>query len=122
MLSSTTAWFDPNAAGAIGGAMGGVFGGGFGGVGGALAGTFVPKGKAKGFVVGFFLTGIVIGVLLVLTAIVALVAGQPLYVWGVFGLTGVIVSTVMGSVLPAIFKGYALAEQRKFDAEELRRS
>ncbi len=122
MLIQSTAWFDPNTAGVIGGVMGGVFGAGFGGIGGPLAGTLVPKGKAKVLVVGVFVLATVIGVLLLITGLVALLMGQPIHVWGIFVLTGVILAVVMGALIPVILKGYAMAEQRKLDAEELRRA
>lgn len=122
MLAETTAWFDPQSAGIIGGCMGALLGGGFGGIGGPLAGVLVPKGKAKGFVVGFFVTAVVIGVGLLITAGIALLQGQPSHVWTIFALCGFVMTAVMGGLIPVVLRGYAQAEARKLDAEQLRRA
>jgi len=113
-----TEWFDEQTAGLIGG----VLGGGFGGVGGALAGMLAPRGKAKGLVLGVFAVGILIGVVLLVVAGVALVQAQPYHVWYPFGLTGLIMTLVMGGLFPVVRLRYRQADERKMEAESLRRS
>ena len=117
-----TEWFDEQTAGLIGGALGGVLGGGFGGIGGALAGVLAPRGKAKGLVLGLFVSGILIGVVLLAVAGVALVQSQPYHVWYPFGLMGLIMTSVMGGLFPVVRARYRQADERKMEAESLRRS
>ncbi len=122
MIAETTAWFDSNTAGLVGAGVGSGIGVIVGGIGGPLAGTLAPRGKAKTLVVGFFLTSLAIGVILALVGIAALVMGQPYHVWFVFVLPGALTATLTGSLLPVVLKRYAQADQRRLEAEELRRS
>jgi len=113
-------WFDSQTAGMIGATIGVVLGAGFGGLGGGLGGPLAAVGKAKGLVLGVFGLGLAIGVGLILTGLVALVLGQPWHVWFVFLMPGVVMSVVMGGLLPMIRAQYARAEQRKMDAAAIR--
>lgn len=122
MLLQSTEWFDSSTSGMIGAIVGSSIGVIVGGIGGPLAGTLAPRGKAKAFVIGFFIASLVIGVILTLIGIGALVMGQPYHVWFVFLLPGVLTASLTGSALPMLHKHYAVAEQRKLDAEELRRA
>ena len=51
----------------------------------------------------------------------ALATGQPYHVWYPFALMGFILAVVLGSLLPVVRRRYAQAEQRRIDAEALRR-
>ncbi|MEM8883033.1 MAG: hypothetical protein AAGD14_03100 [Planctomycetota bacterium] len=115
-------WFDERTAGLIGGILGAVFGAGFGGIGGGVGGPLAAQGKAKGFVLGIFLTAIVCGVALLITAVVAVFDGQPYHVIMPFALVGFVTTVVMGALYPVVRKQYERAENRRLDAESLRRA
>jgi hypothetical protein len=117
-----TEWFDEQTAGVIGGAFGVIFGAGFGGIGGGVGGPLAAQGKAKGLVLGMFAVGIACGVILLGIGATALVLGQPYHVWYPFGLTGFVLTVVMGGLFPVVRLRYRQAEERKLDAESLRRS
>lgn len=104
--------------GAYGGAGLGVLGGILGGIGGPMA----QKGKGKGPILASFTTVAVLGVLLLVTGVVALVAGQPYVIYYPFLLLGLIASAVFGGLIPVMRKHYRMAEQRKMEAEALRRA
>ena len=114
-------WFDQQTSGLIGALLGAGIGAGFGGIGGAMAGVLAPRGRAKPLVYGVFLSGVVIGILLAGTGLVALLLGQPRYVWYALGFPGFLVAVVMGSLFPMVRARYAQADQRRLDAESLRR-
>lgn len=105
--------------------MGAVLGAGFGiiggGLGGPLMGYMVPRGRAKGLVLGFMSTLLVAGVGLLVTACIAWATKQPGFVVHPFLIAGAISTMVMGGLLPVIVGGYRAAEQRKLNAEEIRR-
>ena len=122
MIAETTAWFDSGTSGLLGGLIGAGIGVIVGGIGGPLAGTLAPQGKAKTLVVGFFVTSLVLGVMLAVVGIVALVMGQPYHVWFVFVMPGALTATITGALLPVVLNRYAQADQRRLEAEELRRS
>ena len=113
-------WFSEQAAGMIGAAIGVGLGAGFGGLGGGLGGPLAAAGRARGLVLGVFAIGFVLGLALALAGLVALVLGQPWYVWLVFLLPGVVASVIFGGLLPIVRTQYDRAEQRKMDAAAIR--
>lgn len=113
-------WFSEQAAGFVGAAVGVIYGAGFGGLGGGIGGPLAAMGKARTLVVGMFAAGFVFGVALAATGLVALVLGQPWYVWFVFLLPGVIGSLLFGMLTPIIRARYTEAEQRKLEAAAIR--
>lgn len=117
----TEAWFDPVRFGALYGAIGGGGLGVIGGVVGAMAGYFAPRGKARGFILGAFTCLLIVGVAHLVVGVYALVTGQPYGIWYALLLTGVILSAVMGGLLPVVRMRYAQAESRRMEAAALRR-
>lgn len=115
-----TPWFSERTAGMIGGFSGAGIGL-LGGIIGAAAGTLVPKGKGRSAVLGMMIAGIVFGLTSLVVGIVALVLGQPYSVWYLFVMLGIIPTAVMGGLLPVVRKRYAEAEQRRLDADDLRK-
>ena len=104
--------------GSIGGSAVGVFGGALG----AVAGYYVPRGRLRGLVIGSMTVLVVVGVVGLVLGVAALVARQPYHVWYPPTLIGVILTFVMGGLLPVIVTRYRQAEARRMEAESLRRS
>ena len=104
--------------GAYGGAGLGVLGGVLGGVGGPMA----QKGKAKGPILGAFTVVACLGLVLLLVGIAAVIAGQPYVIYYPFLLLGFLSTAVFGGLIPVMRRNYAIAEQRKMEAEALRRA
>ena len=104
--------------GAFGGAAIGVLGGTLG----AAAGVLAPKGKGRGPVLGTMMTLAVLGAITFVIGLVGLILGQPYAVWYPLLLLGGITGGVLGGLTPVIKKRYAEAEQRRLDADALRRS
>ena len=100
--------------------MGVIYGGGFGGIGGGVGGPLASMGKARGLVVGMFAAGFLFGLGLAATGLVALVIGQPWYVWFVFLLPGITGTLLFGMLTQVIRVQYDKAEQRKLDAAAIR--
>jgi hypothetical protein len=121
ILQDSTAWFSEETAIYIG-SFGGAGIGTFGGILGALGGVLAPRGQARGFVIGSFMTVGVLGLLCLLFAGVALVMGQPSFVWAPFGLLGVVASSVCLPLVPVMIKRYDEAEARQLEAHSLRQS
>jgi len=114
-------WWSQHASvliGAIGGGGGGALAGIFGG----LMGYLAPRGIGRTPMLGAHAALITCGVVALITGIVALAAGQPYHVYFPLLLGGGIVTIVMGSLFPVARLRYRQAEQRKFDAEQFRRS
>jgi uncharacterized membrane protein len=119
-LADAEPWFSEKAAiyfGSFGGAAIGVFGG----IIGVTAGVLAPKGKGRGFILNSMLALGCLGIGFLLTGIVALVVDQPYAIYYPFLLLGLILTSVMFAVRPAIRQRYAEAEQRKVEAAALRR-
>lgn len=117
-----TEWWDPSTGNIIGALLGAGLGsicGIYGGVGGALA----PKGLLRGPVLATHSVLLAIGIACLITSLVALAIGQP---WSSVAfplfLPGLVVTAVMGPLLPVVRTRYNQADQRRFDAEEIRRS
>jgi peptidoglycan/LPS O-acetylase OafA/YrhL len=118
MLADVTPWFsNPGAAGGIAGAAVGVLGGG---IYGPLVGICAPQGKAKGFVMGYHFALLGLGVVLLLTAIYALIVGQPYGIWFGLLMPGVLLVVLMSAFTPMVRMRYRQAEQRKLSAQEFR--
>lgn len=114
-------WFSEQQAGmigAIGGAAVGTIGGG---VMGPLIGICAPRGKLKGPVLTVMALFVVLGVGCLITGLIAWMMGQPGHVIYIFVLTGFIMASVMGGLLPVVRRVYQQAERRKLEAEEFRR-
>ena len=103
--------------GAVGGSAAGVLGGIYG----ALCGVLASRGRAKGFVLGFHALLLGGGVLGLGGGIVGIVVGQPPYVYVPLLLVGVVLTGVMGPLLPVVRGAYAQADKRRLEAEGIRR-
>jgi hypothetical protein len=114
-------WWTDQQAGLVGGIAGSLLGV-LGGVFGTVAGICAPRGKAKGFVYGLAITMIITGVVCLVTGIVALAMGQPYGVYYPLLLIGALSAGLMGGLFPVIRMRYREADNRRFEAEELRRS
>lgn len=116
-----SAWWDPTTA-AI---LAGVGGGGLGataGLYGALAGTLAPRGIGRVPMLTIHVALIVTGIGLLVAGGAAVATGQPYHVYYPFLLTGLILAGVMVPLLPVIRLRYAQSEQRRLDADSIRRS
>ncbi len=113
-------WFDPIRFGIYYGGIGGATLGILAGVLGSASGYLAPRGKGRSFILGAFTTLFVIGVLHLLVGLYAVISGQPYGIWYSLILIGVIMSAVMGGLLPVIRKRYAEAEARRMNAAVLR--
>ena len=116
-----TPWWTEGQAGWIGGSLGSFFGI-LGGVFGTVCGICAPRGKCKALVYGISVFMIAAGVAALIAGIVALLLGQPYVVWYPLVLVGIICTAVVGGLTPVIRRRYREAEQRRLEAEELRRS
>lgn len=114
-------WFNERVAGIVGGVLGGGIGTVFGGIGGPLMGTLMSRGKGRPVVFGMLWGGLVFGTALLITAVVALLLDQPWYIAFAFGLPGLVVTPLMGILMPVARRGYRMAEERALAAEEIRR-
>ena len=115
-------WFDPNTFGALYGAIGGGVGGSLCGLFGALTGYLAPRGKARRFVLGAMAFFVLAGLAQLAVGLTAVAYGQPYGIWYPMVLCGGILVVVMGSLTPVVRARYAQAEQRRIDAETIRRS
>ena len=114
-------WWSQQNAGLIFSIAGGAVGV-LGGVFGFVVGTFGRRGKFKRFAFTLVALGLITGAGLLTLGLVALAVGQPFYVYFYLLLIGVILLGVLGGNLPMTIRVYRMAEQRKFEAEEFRRS
>lgn len=114
-------WMTMQQANMLGGVAGAVLGVLGGGVTGSLIGWLAPQGRAKWLVVGLQLFWVAAGIAMLLTGLVAALAGQPGHVIKPFVLIGLIGTAVMGGLLPVTLARYRQADRRRLEAEELRR-
>jgi hypothetical protein len=116
-----TPWWTDQQAGLFGGIGGGV-GGLLGGVFGTLAGICAPRGKCKGLVVGLAVFMIGTGISSLIVGVIALSLQQPYGVYYPLLLIGIACTMVFGMGLPVVLQRYREADNRRLEAEELRRS
>ncbi len=103
------------------GAYGGAGVGVLGAVIGTLGGLLAPRGQARGLVLGLLLGQGLLGVVLLVAGVVALIAGQPYAVWYAPLLIGGLCAGLGFGLRPVMAKRYHEAENRKIEAETLRR-
>lgn len=116
-----SAWWTQQDAGLIGGVFGsliGLLGGGLG----ILGGCFARKGELKSTTFGLMYLMLVISIASLITGIVAVLMKQPYHVWYPLVLVGFIGTAVGGSMFPTMRNVYRQAENRRFEAEQLRRA
>ena len=110
-------WFDGGTAGIIGGLIGAGLGTA-GGIIGGLSGLCIRKGW-KTLLYGVFITVITLSVALLITGVVALLSRQPYHVWYVFGLPGLIGTSVFGGLFPVLRKVITQNELRQMQAKDI---
>lgn len=114
-------WFEPNTFGALFGGIGGSAVGVMGGVIGTLAGVFAPQGKYRSLVLGLMWAMVVVGAASLVAGVVALVDQQPYAIWYPLLLLGLLSVFLFGFLIPGVRLRYRQAEQRRVEAEGLRR-
>jgi hypothetical protein len=113
-----TEWWTGPQAGLIGGGLIGILGAVIGSVGGILG----PRGKGKSLVFSLYAIGLTAGVAMLIAGIAALALHQPYHVYFPLLQLGLIATCVLAFTLPVMRKTYRAAEQRRFEAEQLRRA
>jgi H+/Cl- antiporter ClcA len=113
-------WWTDQQAGWIGGIAGAAFGL-FGGLFGTVAGLCAPRGKCKRVVYGMAAVLIAVGAGGLCAGIVALALTQPYGVWYPLILMGGIASVLSCVFTPLVRMRYREAENRRLEAEQLRR-
>jgi hypothetical protein len=114
-------WFDENVFGTWFGVIAGGGGGLLAGLVGAAAGVLAPRGKARGLVLGGMAALVALGLAFLALGLVALVGGQPYGIWYGPVLVGAIFTAVFAPLIPVARRAYTLAEERRLQAEALRR-
>jgi hypothetical protein len=115
-------WFEPNEFGAWYGTIAGSGAGLLGGVVGTLAGVMGPRGIGRKWILGLMYGGVALGLLQLLFGIYALLAGQPWGIWYGPVLCGAMPTIVFGALTPVVRLRYRQAEERRVEAEGLRKS
>lgn len=118
----STPWFDPALFGTWFGVLVGGVGGSLGGLLGAVAGTLAPQGKGRAFVLGGMWAFTVLGFIVAAFGLVALLCGQPFFIWFFPLFFGPDIALIFGLLTPVVRRRYAEAEERRLEAEVLRRS
>jgi hypothetical protein len=116
-----TEWWDQQTAALVGGLLGAGLGT-IAGLYGALAGTLCSRGAARTLVIATHVTILLGGAVVLVAGVIAIILGQPYHVFFPLLLPGVVICAVMGPLLPVINTRYRQAEQRRIEAEEIRRS
>ena len=114
------AWWTDHQAALIG-AIGGSIVGGLGGLFGTIAGICAPRGKWKRLVFGMTYTFIAAGWTLLAAGLIALLLRQPYGVWYPLLLGGGVLGLAMTALAPLVHLRYREAENRRLEAEQLRR-
>jgi hypothetical protein len=117
----STPWFDPNQFGIWFGVLVGGVGGSLAGVLGAVAGTLAPQGRGRVWVLGAMRAFLGMGLALAALGLVALVCGQPFGIWFWPLFVGADCAVLFGFLTPVVRRRYAEAEERRLEAEALRR-
>lgn len=116
-----TEWWTAQEAGLLG-AMGGSAVGVVGALIGTLAGAFARKGKLQPVVMALLVLLTVTCAGSLVTGITALAIKQPYHVWFPLLLLGIIGTSVGAALIPVIANVYRQAENRRFEAEQIRRA
>lgn len=104
--------------------LGAIFGSSIGLLGaiyGSAVGYFAPRGRHRGIVIPCHIALVALGAIALSAGMTALILKQPYHVWYPLTLGGFILTVVLGCLLPVVMRRYAQAEQRKMDAEQIRR-
>ena len=117
----TAPWFNEALFGAWFGILVGGVGGSLGGVLGAVAGTLAPQGKGRAWVIGGMRAFTAFGLLLAAFGLVALLCGQPFFIWFFPLFCGCDIALLFHLLTPVVRQRYAEAEERRLEAEALRR-
>lgn len=113
-------WFDELTFGVLVGGFGGGLLGTLGGLWGGLVGMLAPRGKGRTILITIGWAFVGLGVVSLAFSLCALAAGQPYGIWYSTLLPGVILTAVIGGLMPVVYKRYAQAEARRVQAEEFR--
>ena len=113
-------WWTDHQAAWIGGIGGSVIGG-LGGLLGTVGGICAPRGKCKTLVLGMNYFVLALGWSLLIAGVVALAIRQPYAVWYPLLLGGGILAVVDTALTPLFHIRYREAENRRLQAEQLRR-
>jgi hypothetical protein len=84
--------------------------------------VLMPRGRARGLLTGAYLLLPCVGVAMVLLALAAMVAGEPMRVAGPLMVPGIALGVVIGIFAPETIRAYQEFEFRKLAAEIFRRS
>jgi hypothetical protein len=115
-------WFEPNHFGAWYGVIAGGVGGTLLGILGGLMGTLGPRGIGRSWILGSMYFFVSLGIAQLVFGFYALFAGQPWGIWyGPVG-AGAVYTIVIGGLIPLGYWGYRQAEERRLEAEALRKS
>jgi hypothetical protein len=115
-----TAWWSDQTAALCGGIAGGAVGL-LGAVIGTLGGVCAPRGRCKRLVYSLLAVAVCAGVIALAAGILALAAHQPYAVWYPLVLIGGVETALFGGLTPLFRLRYRQADQRRLEAEELRR-
>ena len=114
-------WFDENLM-TWWGVIGGGGGGSLVGLWGTLVGILAPRGKGRAVLIPIGWCFVAAGVLSLAFGLYALAVGQPWGIWYGPVLVGGVITFVVGSLIPVVYKRYAEAEARRVQAEDFRGS
>jgi hypothetical protein len=115
-------WFSEVAFGTWFGVIGGCFLGGMGSVVGVAAGFLAPRGKGRFWLPATCTAVAVLGLASLAFGLMALVSGQPYGIWYPPLLGGALGAFLFGGGVFVLRARYAQGEQRRLEAEALRRS
>ncbi len=121
LLQNTTPWFSEHT-GILLGSFGGAGLGALGAILGVTAGILLPQGRGRTWLLGTVLSVTTLGVLCFLTGLLALWQDQPYAVWFPLLLLGGLAGGVFGGLYPTFKCRLREAEQRRLEADALRRS
>ncbi len=115
-----TPWWSETAAAWFGG-IGGGGGGSLCGVLGMLIGILAPRGIGRRVMIPLCVLCVGAGGIALVASLVALFSGQPYHVWFPLLLTGLVVTIVMSFMVALAVACYRRIDERKMQAEDLRR-
>ena len=106
----TEAWFDGRTAGVVGAGVG-CLGGLWGATVGTFSGVLIPRCRGGSLIFGQLWLGVAAGLASLITAIVALIQGQPYHVWYPFALVGLLLTALAGAFVFVTRNRYRVAEE-----------